>query len=263
MRKRHLTFLSLTFATLVVTGGCRREATPVPAGGAATAGASAAPALTRAPLGEFRLRVELKPNGVDLLFGERRLDPSCTRAAQSEAPTVAAPAGGGVAADGLTRCARAMKDTLAAPQETQGLLTATPDTPYRDLIAAMDALRSDGTVPLFPDLNLLPPLGAALPKPGASLPPGNVVAERGEDEDNLVLVLSKTQVLLADERVATIENGDVDPKLLDAAFAKQKKNKELFVIADQGVQYRLLFRALQASASAGVVKYQLLVLQKK
>ncbi|HEY8432854.1 MAG TPA: biopolymer transporter ExbD [Sandaracinaceae bacterium] len=53
---------------------------------------------------------------------------------------------------GLTRCARRIKNEF--PDETRVILSADPEIEYEHLIAAMDALRSDGTDQLFPEVML-------------------------------------------------------------------------------------------------------------
>ena len=50
----------------------------------------------------------------------------------------------------LTRCAKQIKREF--PDERQVIITADPVIEYEHLIGAMDALRSDGTDPLFPQV---------------------------------------------------------------------------------------------------------------
>jgi biopolymer transport protein TolR len=54
--------------------------------------------------------------------------------------------------EGLTRCLSVVHGTF--PDERQSILTADPNVEYRHLVRAMDAMRSDGTVELFPDILL-------------------------------------------------------------------------------------------------------------
>lgn len=53
---------------------------------------------------------------------------------------------------GLTRCLSVVHTTF--PDERQSILTADPNVEYRHLVRAMDSMRSDGTVELFPDILL-------------------------------------------------------------------------------------------------------------
>ena len=52
----------------------------------------------------------------------------------------------------LTRCLSVVHGTF--PDERQSILTADPNVEYRHIVRAMDAMRSDGTVELFPDILL-------------------------------------------------------------------------------------------------------------
>ncbi len=53
---------------------------------------------------------------------------------------------------GLTRCLATVKGQF--PDESQVILSADPNVEYRHLIAAMDAARADGELPLFPEMLL-------------------------------------------------------------------------------------------------------------
>lgn len=52
----------------------------------------------------------------------------------------------------LTRCLATVKAQY--PDENQVILSADPNVEYRHLIAAMDAVRADGELPLFPEMLL-------------------------------------------------------------------------------------------------------------
>lgn len=52
----------------------------------------------------------------------------------------------------LTRCLTVVHTNFS--DERQAILTADPNVEYRHLVRAMDAIRSDGTVELFPDIML-------------------------------------------------------------------------------------------------------------
>jgi biopolymer transport protein TolR len=52
----------------------------------------------------------------------------------------------------LTRCLTVVHTNF--PDERQSILTADPNVEYRHLVRAMDAIRSDGTVELFPEIML-------------------------------------------------------------------------------------------------------------
>ena len=57
---------------------------------------------------------------------------------------------------GLTKKMRAIKDAPEndAANETKVIINANPDIPYETVVAAMDALRNDGSKILFPDVLL-------------------------------------------------------------------------------------------------------------
>lgn len=52
----------------------------------------------------------------------------------------------------LTRCLTVVHTNF--PDERQSILTADPNVEYRHLVRAMDAIRSDGTIELFPEIML-------------------------------------------------------------------------------------------------------------
>lgn len=52
----------------------------------------------------------------------------------------------------LTRCLGVVHTNFS--EERQAILTADPNVEYRHLVRAMDAIRTDGTVELFPDIML-------------------------------------------------------------------------------------------------------------
>jgi biopolymer transport protein TolR len=59
----------------------------------------------------------------------------------------------------LTTCARKLKDAFereasALAPETQVMISADPNVPFQEVVRAMDALRTDGRGPLFPEIVL-------------------------------------------------------------------------------------------------------------
>jgi biopolymer transport protein TolR len=79
------------------------------------------------------------------------LSPDGLRVATADGVLPFIPRGDGDLA-ALTRTARALKATHAG--ETLAVVSAAPTIPYQQLVAVMDALRSDDRGPLFPDVSL-------------------------------------------------------------------------------------------------------------
>jgi biopolymer transport protein TolR len=98
----------------------------------------------------LQLSVTLTERGAIMSTAHAHIGPDCAESALAT-PTAA------VTADGydfaaLARCARRMHDTF--PGETSVILSADPSVPYRDFVSAMDALRADGDVLMFPDVHV-------------------------------------------------------------------------------------------------------------
>lgn len=98
----------------------------------------------------LQLSVTLTDRGAVMSTREAHVGPDC-------GPTAVPTPTAAVTADGydfaaLTVCARRLHD--AFPDETSVVLSADPRVPYRDFIRAMDALRADGDVIMFPDVHV-------------------------------------------------------------------------------------------------------------
>lgn len=100
--------------------------------------------------GVLDLSVTLTERGAIMATSGGRIGPDCTPTTGT-APT-AVRTTDGYDYRALGRCASALH--AAHPQETSVILSADPGVPYGQLVGAMDALRSQGDTPLFPDLRL-------------------------------------------------------------------------------------------------------------
>ena len=108
------------------------------------------PGFGPGPAQVLRLSVTLTDRGANMATRETHNGPDCAPTTL-EVPTAAVSAGGYDFA-ALTTCARRMHD--AFPAETTVVLSADPRVPYRDFVGAMDALRADGDVIMFPDVQV-------------------------------------------------------------------------------------------------------------
>lgn len=117
-----------------------------------------------APAAEtLNLSVTIGAGGIIVAGSGGKLAPGCTTMQQGRVVTV--PALPNAQADGngdgfpdvydwagLTRCLATVKSQF--PDESQVILSADPDVEYRHLVAAMDSIRADGELPLFPEILL-------------------------------------------------------------------------------------------------------------
>lgn len=98
----------------------------------------------------LQLSVTLTERGAVMATRSARIGPDCSETTLP-GPTAA------ITDDGydfaaLTRCARRLHE--AHPAETDVVLSASPAVPYRDFVRAMDAVRADGDVEMFPDVRV-------------------------------------------------------------------------------------------------------------
>jgi biopolymer transport protein TolR len=98
----------------------------------------------------LELSVTLTDRGAIMATSIGRVGPDCV-IAPSAAPTAARTADGYDLAS-LGRCAAELH--RAHPHEDAVVLSADPLVPYRDLVGAMDAIRSRGDELLFPDVRI-------------------------------------------------------------------------------------------------------------
>jgi biopolymer transport protein TolR len=127
-------FLLATSASVVAVSEVRAE---LP-----TFGPGHAPAL--------ELSVVLTETGGVMSTRTAHLGPDCRERALATPTAARTPRGYDFAA--LTRCARRMHDLH--PEVTSVVLSADPNVPYDDFVRAMDAVRADGDVLLFPDVHV-------------------------------------------------------------------------------------------------------------
>ena len=98
----------------------------------------------------LQLSLTLTDRGAFMSTRTSHVGPDC-RESSVASPTAA------VAQDGydfaaLTACARRLHD--AHPEDTTVILSADPQVPYQHFVGAMDALRADGDVVMFPDVRV-------------------------------------------------------------------------------------------------------------
>lgn len=116
-----------------------------------------------APQASLNLSVTIAENGIIVAGSGGKLAPGCTQMQPGRVITVpnlpsAQTDGNGDGLPdiydwrGLTRCLVTVKGQF--PDESQAILSADPNVEYRHLIAAMDAIRADGELPLFPEMLL-------------------------------------------------------------------------------------------------------------
>lgn len=115
------------------------------------------------PEATLNLSVTIAENGIIVAGSGGKLAPGCTTMQPGRVITVtnlpsasADPNGDGFPDiydwPGLTRCLATVKQQF--PDESQVIVSADPNVEYRHLIAAMDAMRADGELPLFPEIML-------------------------------------------------------------------------------------------------------------
>ncbi|MBX7195165.1 MAG: biopolymer transporter ExbD [Sandaracinaceae bacterium] len=115
------------------------------------------------PQASLNLSVTIAENGIIVAGSGGKLAPGCTTMQQGRVITVPNLPSAQTDANadglpdiydwrGLTRCLATVKGQF--PDESQVILSADPNVEYRHLIAAMDAVRADGELPLFPEMLL-------------------------------------------------------------------------------------------------------------
>ncbi len=115
------------------------------------------------PEATLNLSVTIAENGIIVAGSGGKLAPGCTQMQPGRVITVPNLPNPALDADddgqpdvydwrGLTRCLVTVKGQF--PDESQAILSADPNVEYRHLISAMDAIRADGELPLFPEMLL-------------------------------------------------------------------------------------------------------------
>ncbi len=96
------------------------------------------------------LSVTVTDRGVVMATSAGRIGPSCSATLDATPTAGRTPDGYDFAA--LTRCAVTLH--AAHPSERFVVVSADPTVPYGDLVGALDAVRSVGDEPLFPDVRI-------------------------------------------------------------------------------------------------------------
>ncbi len=115
------------------------------------------------PQATLNLSVTIAENGIIVAGSGGKLAPGCTQMQPGRVitvtnlPSATSDGNGDGLPDiynwaGLTRCLATVKGQF--PDESQVIISADPNVEYRHLIAAMDAVRADGELPLFPEMLL-------------------------------------------------------------------------------------------------------------
>jgi biopolymer transport protein TolR len=105
-----------------------------------------------APQATLNLSVTVTERGIIVAGSGGKLQPGCAATGTGNIITVPRQADGTFEWAALTRCLVVVHGGF--PDEHQVILTADPNIEYGNIISAMDAVRSDGTTELFPDVML-------------------------------------------------------------------------------------------------------------
>jgi len=100
----------------------------------------------------LNLSVTVTERGIIVAGSGGKLQPGCATTGTGNIITVARRADGTFEWPALTQCLVVVHGQF--PDEHQVILTADPNIEYGNIIAAMDAVRSQGTTDLFPDVML-------------------------------------------------------------------------------------------------------------
>lgn len=100
----------------------------------------------------LNLSVSIAQNGIIVAGSGGKLAPGCTQMQPGRVITVPRGRDGSYNWEDLTRCVARVHSQF--PDENQVILSADDQIEYEHLIHAMDALRSEGTQPLFPNVML-------------------------------------------------------------------------------------------------------------
>jgi len=100
----------------------------------------------------LNLSITIADNGIIVSGSGGKLAPGCEQMQPGRVITVPRRGDGTYAWDELTRCAARVHRQF--PDESQVILSADPNIEYQHILSAMDAVRAEGTEPLFPDVML-------------------------------------------------------------------------------------------------------------
>jgi biopolymer transport protein TolR len=100
----------------------------------------------------LNLSVTVSEDGIIVAGSGGKLAPGCTQMLSGRVITIPRQADGTFNFPALTQCLVTVHGTF--PDERQSILTADPNIEFNDIIHAMDAMRSDGTTELFPEIML-------------------------------------------------------------------------------------------------------------
>lgn len=100
----------------------------------------------------LNLSVTIAENGIIVSGSGGKLAPGCTQMQSGRVITVPRSSNGTYNWDALTECVARVHSQF--PDENQVILSADPNIEYSNIIHAMDAVRSRGTEPLFPNVML-------------------------------------------------------------------------------------------------------------
>lgn len=100
----------------------------------------------------LNLSVTISEDGVIVAGSGGKLAPGCTQMMSGRVITIPRSADRTFDWEALNRCLVTVHGTF--PDERQAILTADPNIEFNNLIHAMDAMRTDGTNELFPEIML-------------------------------------------------------------------------------------------------------------
>ena len=104
------------------------------------------------PSSTLNLSVTVTEQGIVVAGSGGKLQPGCATTGTGRVITVPRSADHSFDWPALTRCLVVVHGQF--PDEHQVILTADPNIEYGNIVAAMDAVRADGTTELFPDVML-------------------------------------------------------------------------------------------------------------
>jgi biopolymer transport protein ExbD len=268
------------------------------------------------PTSTTSVTAHLDDKGVTMSIGGKAVGSGC---AGDQGVTVPIQANGAQDFAAVGACARKLKGEPRLADETSVSVTAAWTARYQDVIGLVDALRTDAGGTIFPEFyfgvprsalaapsssSAAQPVQPPAPRPPPSDPtlaprerlPVHVLdpsADGGAGAEGVVLIVSKTQILVAEEEkpVVTYSSlAELGENGLDAAHKRNGRNdlyivplgqvlqryretdkrlreargveastSELILVADADVPYRLLMEVLYTAGQSEFGKYQLMV----
>ena len=287
------------FPLVLAIGACGSDGASLATSAASVASASASSvgpvpsALSPAAPGA-KVTASLDAGGVSFSVSGKKVGTGC---AGDQGVTVPVQSGGAPDFAVVSACARTLKADPKLADQTAMTVSAAPETRYGDVIALLDATRSDARGDLFPDVQFGIPRTATSAAPSAApralpvTPLDPVAAD--QIEEGVILRISKTQITVGDDPNSVVSYPDLESVRAHGLDAKHKRagqndvfivplarvlesyratdkrireakgvdasTSELILVADENVPYRVLVEVLFTAGEAEFGKYHLLV----